>query len=238
TPEEDRRRRRRRRRAGGPPSEPVNDQVTFLRFVSDYQPGAEVPGEVESFASHGAFVVAAGARCYIPLSGMGDPPPRAAREVLERGETRTFVVQAFDTPRRGIELALPGFVHPAGGPTEETVEAEIAEAHPEPSSEPEPAPAARRRKKAAASKKVAATKKAAASKKAPAKKAVAAKKAAPAKKVAAKKAPPAKKAPAKKAVAANKAAPAKKATAAKKTAPAKKAVAAKKVAKKAAKKRT
>lgn len=231
--EPDRKRRRRRRRGAGPPSEPVNDPVAFLKFVSDYQPGAEVDGEVESFASHGAFVTAAGARCYIPLSGMGDPPPKAAREVLERGETRTFVVQAFDTPRRGIELALPGFVHPAGGPTEETVEAEIGEAQPEPAPEP---------KKARVTKKTA--KKAAAASK---KKATPAKKAAPAKKTAvkkaaaattkktptaAKKAAPAKKAPAKKTAAATTkktASPAKKA-AAKKTAPAKKAASAKKAA--------
>jgi hypothetical protein len=61
---------------------------------------------------------------------MGDPPPRSAREVLTRGQTRSFVVQALDAPRRGIELALPGFEHLAGKPTDETVEAEIEEAPP------------------------------------------------------------------------------------------------------------
>jgi hypothetical protein len=241
-------RRRRRRRGSGPPSEPVNDPVTFLKFVSDYQPGAEVAGEIDSFASHGAFVTAAGAKCYIPLSGMGDPPPKAAREVLERGETRTFVVQAFDTPRRGIELALPGFVHPAGGPTEETVEAEITEAHPEAAPvEDKPRKRAAKKKAAAPAKKVAAKNKAAApaKKAAPAKRAAAKKKAAaePAKKAAVKKkaATPTKKAAVKKTVAtkatAQKAAPAKKAPTKKKAAPAKKA-AAKKVVKKAAKKAT
>ena len=34
----------------------------------------------------------------------------------------TFVVQAFDPQRRGIELALPGFAKVAGEPTAETVE--------------------------------------------------------------------------------------------------------------------
>jgi hypothetical protein len=106
----------------------VNEPLTFIQFIADHQPGASVEGEIESFASHGAFVLVGDARCYIPLSAMGDPPPRSAREVLNRGETRTFVVQALDAPRRGIELALPGFERVAGQPTDETVEAEIAEA--------------------------------------------------------------------------------------------------------------
>ncbi|HZQ26423.1 MAG TPA: S1 RNA-binding domain-containing protein [Acidimicrobiales bacterium] len=119
-------RRRRRSRGASPPAEPVNAPLTFISFVSAHKLGSEVPGEVDSFSSHGAFVHVDGARCYVPLSAMGAPPPRAAREVLKRGETRTFVVQAFDPPRRGIELALPGFAQVAAGPTEETVEEEIA----------------------------------------------------------------------------------------------------------------
>src|SRR5688500_19020745 len=106
----------------------VNEPLTFIQFIADHQPGASVDGEIESFASHGAFVLVGDARCYIPLSAMGDPPPRSAREVLNRGETRTVVVQALDAPRRGIELALPGFERVAGQPTDETVEAEIGEA--------------------------------------------------------------------------------------------------------------
>src|SRR5205814_8601003 len=81
-----------------------------------------------TFSSHGAFVTVDETRCYIPLSAMGDPPPRAAKEVLNRGEDADFVVQAFDPARRGIELALPAFAHLAGRPTDETVEAEITEA--------------------------------------------------------------------------------------------------------------
>src|SRR5205085_1148008 len=65
--------------------------------------------------------------------GLGDPPPRSAKEVLTRGETRTFVVQALDPPRRGIELALPGLARPAGKPRDETVEAEIDEIEESPS---------------------------------------------------------------------------------------------------------
>ncbi len=62
-----------------------------------------------AFTSHGAHVLVGDVRCYVPLRGLGDPAPRAAREVLSRGEVRAFVVQALDAPRRGIDLALPGF---------------------------------------------------------------------------------------------------------------------------------
>ena len=121
-------RRRRRRRGRGAPSEPLNDPLPFLTFVSAHPLGSELEGEVEEFSSHGAFVQAGDVRCYVPLSALGEPPPRAAREVLTRGETRKFVVQALDPLRRGIELALPGHAHVSGSPTSETVEAEIKEA--------------------------------------------------------------------------------------------------------------
>jgi hypothetical protein len=101
-------RRRRRRRKGKGPTEPVNDPAVFVTFVAEHLPGTEVEGEVEQFASHGAYVTAGGARCYVPLTGLADPPPRRARDALRLGETRAFVVRAIDTPRRGIELALPG----------------------------------------------------------------------------------------------------------------------------------
>ncbi|MHB1444409.1 MAG: NYN domain-containing protein [Acidimicrobiales bacterium] len=122
--------RRRRRRGVGPPPEALNDPLTFIQFIADHPLGSEVEGEVDSFASHGCFITAQGARCYLPLAGMGDPPPRSAREVLNRGERRSFVLQALDPQRRGIELALPGFAHVSGTPQEETVEAEIAVSQP------------------------------------------------------------------------------------------------------------
>ena len=118
-------RRRSRRRSGSGPTEPINAPLPFITFIADHPLGSEVEGEVESFTSHGAFVVAGGARCYAPVSGLGEPPPRSAKEVVHRGEVRTFVVQALDAPRRGIELALPGLARIAGAPTAETVEAEI-----------------------------------------------------------------------------------------------------------------
>jgi hypothetical protein len=119
------RKRRRRRRVGELPAEPLNEPLNFITFIAGNQLGDEVEGTVEEFSSHGAFISVGSARCYLPLAGMGDEPPRSAREVLRKGEKRTFVVQAFDAMRRGIELALPGFAHPAGAPTPETVDAEI-----------------------------------------------------------------------------------------------------------------
>src|SRR5436305_3064710 len=142
---------RRRRRRGRGPAEPVNEPLAFITFIADHQPGSEVEATVDSFTSHGAFVTSNGARCYVPLTGLGDPPPRSAKDVLRRGEPRTFVVQALDPPRRGIELALPEVARVAGVPTDETVEAEIAEP-------------ARAKKKTATKKKAAPAKKAAAKK--------------------------------------------------------------------------
>ncbi len=118
----------RRRRTAAPPSEPVNEPLAFITFIAAHPLGSEVVGTVAEYSSHGAFVDADGARCYIPLSAMGDPAPRKAREMVTKGEETGFVVQAFDPLRRGIELALPGFAHPAGTPTAETVEAEIHQA--------------------------------------------------------------------------------------------------------------
>jgi hypothetical protein len=210
---------KRRRRRGAVPSDPVNEPMVLLGFVASHRPGATVEGTVEEFTSHGAFVKVGEARCYLPLSAMGDPPPRAARDVVTKGETRAFVVQALDPPRRGIEIAIPEFAKVSGAPSEETVEQEIAStkkvgakkaaAPKKIAAKKEPAP------KKAAAKKEAAPKKAAAKKEAAPKKAAAKKAAAP-KKAAAKKEAAPKKAAAKKAAAPKKA-PAKK-TAAKKAA--------------------
>jgi hypothetical protein len=125
----------RRRRRGGrsgstvsaptPEPEAVNQPAPFLQFVIDHRLGANVEGTVDAFSSHGAFVVVGDVRCYVPIAAMGDPRPSKARDVLTRGETRTFVVQAVDAPRRGIELALPGFEKIAGAPSDETVEADV-----------------------------------------------------------------------------------------------------------------
>jgi hypothetical protein len=94
-----------RPRAGPPPA--VNDPLTFLTFVSEHPIGSTVEGEVSSFVSHGAMVDVSGMQCYVPLAGLASPPPRKAREVIERGERRQFVLVALDPARRGAELALP-----------------------------------------------------------------------------------------------------------------------------------
>lgn len=132
---------RRRRKNESPPADPVNDPLTFITFIAAHPLGAPVTATVDSFASHGAFVDCEGARCYVPLSAMGDPPPKSAREIFGKGQEVTLVVQALDPQRRGVELALPGFAKVAGAPTEETVEAEIGSVGEEEVVEPAAAPA-------------------------------------------------------------------------------------------------
>jgi hypothetical protein len=248
--------RRRRRRGGGGGSEaapettsvePYNEPLPFIDFVAAHPVGAEVEGTVERFSSHGAYVLAGGARCYVALKHLADPPPRSAREVLDPGGTYTFVVQAFDTPRRGVDLAMPGVVaapEPSPAPVPEAEGTAAPEQPIEPTEEAQVAAATKKATRKAATKKAGAKKgatKKAPAKRAPAKKAAtkkAATKKAGAKKAATKKAPakraPAKKAPAKKAGA--KRAPAKKAPA--KKAAAKKAPAKRAPARKAARKRS
>jgi hypothetical protein len=79
--------------------------------------GSDVEGEVASYTSHGAMIEVAmpeggSVHCYVPLTGLGDPPPRKAREVLTRGQRRRFVLVGLDPPRRVAELALPGLGAP------------------------------------------------------------------------------------------------------------------------------
>jgi hypothetical protein len=98
----------RRTRRVAPPEEPSNPALPFLEFVSAYQPGATVEAEVVEFSSHGAYVMVGDVRCYAPLKLLADPAPRAARDVLTRGETRAFEVIAIHASRRGIDVGLPG----------------------------------------------------------------------------------------------------------------------------------
>lgn len=95
------------RKASSSP-EPINSPADFLSFITDHQPGATIEAEVNEFTSHGAYAQLEGVRCYIPLKLMAVPAPRSPREHLDLGEVRSFVVQEYDTPRRGIVLALPG----------------------------------------------------------------------------------------------------------------------------------
>jgi hypothetical protein len=100
-------RRGRRKRHGDTKAEAVNAPLPFITFIASHSLGETLQGEVEAFTSHGAMVMIDGFRCYAPLSGLADPPPRRAREVLARGERRSFVIIAFDPQRRGVELAMP-----------------------------------------------------------------------------------------------------------------------------------
>jgi hypothetical protein len=194
---------------------PYNEALPFIEFIADHPVGSEVEATVERFSSHGAYVLAGDARGYVPLRNLGHPAPRSAREVLNLGERRRFVVIAIDAPRRGIDLALPGVVAVPAAPAT-PVEEQVAEALGM-ADAPAPAAAAPARKARAAaggasSKRAAAKKavtktstKAAAATKAATKAAPAAKRAAkktPAKATAVKKSPgparEAKKAPARK----------------------------------------
>lgn len=100
-----------RRRRVQPP-QAVNEPLAFITFIAAHPLGSTVEGVVMSFTSHGAMVdVELGdggvLHCYAPLAGLANPPPRAARELLTRGERREFVLVSLDPPRRMAELALP-----------------------------------------------------------------------------------------------------------------------------------
>lgn len=224
---EDPQKRRRRRRTTQAPAEALNTPMVFLEFVMAHPVKSKVTGVVDTFSSHGVYLMVDAAKCYIPLGNLAEPAPKSARHVLKKGDEQELEVVAFDTSRRGIELAVSGVLARAARKRNTALVDEVAAIdHEAPEDQPVPvevvAPAAKKAspKKAVAKKatKVApkTTAKKATSKKAAAKvaapKKVAAK-AAPAKKVVAKKAAPAKKAVAK---TATKAVPK---TAAKKAAP-------------------
>jgi hypothetical protein len=93
-----------------PAPEALNDPMTFLTFVADHPVGSTLDGTVVSFTSHGAHIDVGGMLCHVPLRGLGDPAPKRARQVLTKGETRSFVLVSLDAARRRAELALPGVV--------------------------------------------------------------------------------------------------------------------------------
>ncbi|MGH9120277.1 MAG: S1 RNA-binding domain-containing protein [Acidimicrobiales bacterium] len=220
--------------AGDGPRTALNEPLVYASFVIDHPLGSVVEGTVESFSSHGAYVMVGPVRGYLPLKNLGDPPPRSAREVVKVGETRSFVVERFNPDRRGVDLSLAGTGIMAEGdrPVVEVVASATEEASKR--DQPEEAPVSPAASKAPARK---TTARKATAKKSPAKKSTATRTST------ARKAPAKKAAPARKTTTARKA-PAKKAPAAKKTttarkAPAKKTTAARKApAKATAKKRT
>jgi hypothetical protein len=97
--------------SSAPRPEPVNTPRSFLRLVADHRLDDVVEGEVVQFTSHGAMVAVRVGKtmrvvCYAPLAGLSDPPPKRARDVLQKGATYPFRIVAFNTERRRAELAL------------------------------------------------------------------------------------------------------------------------------------
>jgi hypothetical protein len=88
--------------------EALNEPMTFLTFVADHPVGSTFEGTVVSFTSHGAHIDVDGMLCHVPLRYLADPPPNKARQVLTKGEVRTFELVSLDAARRRAELALPG----------------------------------------------------------------------------------------------------------------------------------
>jgi Zc3h12a-like Ribonuclease NYN domain/S1 RNA binding domain len=90
-----------------PVGEALNEPLTFLTFVANHPVGSTFDGVVVSFTSHGAHIDVGGMLCHVPLRLLADPPPNKARQVLTKGETRTFALVSLDAARRRAELALP-----------------------------------------------------------------------------------------------------------------------------------
>jgi hypothetical protein len=111
--------RRRNRRTRSKPAEPVNEFLPFVEFVGAHPVGSTVEGTVERFSSHGAYVIASGVSCYLPLKNMGDPPPRSARDVIEVGDVRDFVVHELDPPRRSVDLSMASVAATAEAPDDD-----------------------------------------------------------------------------------------------------------------------
>lgn len=88
------------------PSTPktVNDVLPFLHFLEKHPIGSVVKGRVESYSSHGAYVQIGDVLGYVPLRLMGDPPPRAARDVMALGEQVSLEVVSVVASRRSIDL--------------------------------------------------------------------------------------------------------------------------------------
>jgi hypothetical protein len=90
---------------------PVNPEADFALFRSAHRIGSRVEGEVTDFTSHGAVIKVALKtgqliECYAPTTSLGNPAPARARDVLKRGDHRTFRLVAVDVERRIAELAL------------------------------------------------------------------------------------------------------------------------------------
>ena len=90
---------------------PVNPDADFVLFRASHRIGSRVEGEVTAFTSHGAVIKVAlkngqSIECYAPTTSLGTPAPARARDVLKRGDRRTFRLVTVDAERRIAELAL------------------------------------------------------------------------------------------------------------------------------------
>ncbi|NNN01709.1 MAG: hypothetical protein HKL86_07765 [Acidimicrobiaceae bacterium] len=91
--------------------QPVNPEDVFATFRGAHRIGARIEGEVTAFTSHGAVIsvtLKGGQQieCYAPTTLLGDPAPARARDVLKRGDRRTFRLVTVDPERRIAELSL------------------------------------------------------------------------------------------------------------------------------------
>jgi len=91
--------------------QPVNPEDGFGAFVKQFKVGASLTGEVVAFTSHGAVITITlkngqPIECYAPTTSLGDPAPARARDVLKRGDHKTFRLVTVDSERRIAELAL------------------------------------------------------------------------------------------------------------------------------------
>jgi hypothetical protein len=92
--------------------QPVNPEAEFALFRASHRLGSRVEGEVTTFTSHGAVIDVVlkngqHVECYAPTTLLGTPPPARARDVLKRGDRKTFRLVTVDPERRIAELALP-----------------------------------------------------------------------------------------------------------------------------------
>jgi hypothetical protein len=92
--------------------QPVNPEGEFALFRASHRLGSRVEGEVTTFTSHGAVIKVMlkngqHVECYAPTTLLGTPAPARARDVLKRGDKRTFRLVTVDSERRIAELALP-----------------------------------------------------------------------------------------------------------------------------------
>jgi hypothetical protein len=91
--------------------QPVNPLEAFTLFLKQQKIGSVVLGEVLAFTSHGAVIRVTlkngeAIECYAPTTNLGTPAPARARDVLKRGDVRSFSLMTVDSERRIAELGL------------------------------------------------------------------------------------------------------------------------------------